>query len=148
VSMLTTSPGKLADAAKLGAKDGVLMSDAAQVKASRNRYDFILSTIPQSHDIMPYVQMLRRDGVLVLVGAIDGKTMAVSGAGMIMGRKTVAGSVIGGLPETQAMVDFCAANGVAADIELIAGNRLDEAYKRIKAKDVRYRFVLDMTKVA
>ena len=85
-----------------------------------------------------------RDGVLVLVGAIDGKPMQVWGPPLIMPRKSVAGSVIGGLKETQEMVEFCAVHGIAADIELIDGKRLDEAYRRVKAKDVRYRFVIDL----
>jgi alcohol dehydrogenase (NADP+) len=148
VSLITTTPGKLADAAKLGAKDGLLVTDAAAVKANAGRYDFILSTIPQHHDVMPYVSMLRRDGVYVMVGALDGTPMQVWGPPLIVQRKSVAGSVIGGLKETQEMVDFCAANGIAADIELIAGGNLDAAYKRVKAKDVRYRFVIDLAKTA
>lgn len=147
VTALTTTPAKLADAARLGAKDAVLMTDAASVKANQNRFDFIVSTIPQSHELMPYVTMLRRDGVLAIVGAIDGKTMAINGGTVLLKRRTISGSTIGGMKETQEMVDFCAANGIAADIERITGDRIDEAYKRVKAKDVRYRFVLDMQKV-
>jgi len=144
VTAITTSPGKAADAKRLGAKDAILSSDAAAMKANANRFDFLISTIPQSHELMPYIALLRRDGVLVLVGAIDGKPMQVWGPPLIMPRKSVAGSVIGGLKETQEMVEFCAVHGIAADIELIDGKRLDEAYRRVKAKDVRYRFVIDL----
>lgn len=144
VTLITTSPGKVADAKKLGAQDAIVSTDAAAMKANANRFDFLLSTIPQHHAIAQYIPLLRRDGVLVIVGAIDGEPMQVWGPQLIIPRKTVAGSVIGGLKETQDMVDFCAANGIAADIELIHGKRLDEAYKRIKAKDVRYRFVIDL----
>jgi uncharacterized zinc-type alcohol dehydrogenase-like protein len=144
VTMITTTPGKLADAKKLGASDAVLSSDAKAVADHRGRFDFILSTIPQAHEIMPYVSMLRRDGAYVMVGALDRNPTQLYAGAIIVGRQTVAGSVIGGLKETQEMVDFCATNGIAADIELINGKRLDEAYKRIKAKDVRYRFVIDL----
>ena len=146
VTAITTTPGKLADAGKLGAKDAILSTDADAMKANRNRFDFLISTIPQAHPLMPYVQLLRRDGVLVLVGPVDGNPMQIWGPPLILSRKSVAGSVIGGLPETQEMLDFCAANGIGADCEMITGARLDEAYKRVKAKDVRYRFVIDMRK--
>lgn len=148
VSAITTSPGKVADAQRLGAKDAILSTDEAAMKSNRNRFDFLISTIPQHHALMPYTNLLRRDGVLVLVGPIDGEPMQVWGPPLIMQRKTVAGSVIGSLKETQDMVDFCAANGIGADVEMIDGKRLDEAYKRVKAKDVRYRFVIDLKKSA
>jgi len=144
VTAITTSPGKAADAKRLGARDAIVSTDAAAMKENRNRFDFLLSTIPQHHPLMPYTDLLRRDGTLVLVGALDGEPMQVWGPPLILPRKSVAGSVIGGLKETQEMVDFCASNGIAADIELIGGARLDEAYKRVKAKDVRYRFVIDL----
>lgn len=147
VTAITTTPGKVTDAGRLGAKDAIVSSDEAAMKANANRFDFLLSTIPQSFPLMQYIPLLRRDGVLVMVGALDGQPMQVWGPPLIIPRKTVAGSVIGGLKETQEMVDFCAANSIAADIELIDGKRLDEAYKRVKAKDVRYRFVIDLAKV-
>jgi alcohol dehydrogenase (NADP+) len=143
---ITTSPDKAKDAPRLGAHDAILSTDADQMKANRNRFDFLVSTIPHTHDVMPYVSLLRRDGVLVLVGALDMTPLQVYGPAMIPWRKTVAGSMIGGMPETQEVVDFCAAGGISADIELITGDQLDAAYKRVKAKDVRYRFVIDMAK--
>ncbi|NIJ50439.1 NAD(P)-dependent alcohol dehydrogenase [Rhizomicrobium electricum] len=147
VTAITTSPGKAADAKRLGAKDAIVSTDEAAMKANANRFDFLLSTIPQHHPLMPYTNLLRRDGTLVLVGALDGEPMQVWGPPLIGQRKAVAGSVIGGLKETQEMVDFCAANGITADIEMIDGKNLDAAYKRVKAKDVRYRFVIDLGKV-
>lgn len=144
---ITTSQGKLADAGKFGAKDAFLSTDPAAIRANRNRFDFLLSTIPQSHDLMPYVSMLRRDGVLVLVGAIDLRPInGFYASPIIIQRKSVVGSCIGGLPETQEMLDFCAAHGIAADVEMITGDKIDKAYDRVKAKDVRYRFVIDMKK--
>jgi alcohol dehydrogenase (NADP+) len=143
---ITTSPDKVKDAARLGAHDAILSTDAAAMKANRNRFDFLVSTIPHDHDVQPYVSLLRRDGVLVLVGALDGTAMSFRGTALIPWRKAIAGSMIGGLPETQEVVDFCAANGISADIELITGDTLDAAYQRVKAKDVRYRFVIDMAK--
>jgi alcohol dehydrogenase (NADP+) len=146
VTAITSTPAKVADAKRLGAKDAIVSTDEAAMKANANRFDFLLSTIPQSFPLMQYIPLLRRDGVLVIVGALDGQPMQVWGPPLIIPRKSVAGSVIGGLKETQEMVEFCAANGIAADIELIAGAGLDTAYKRVKAKDVRYRFVIDLTK--
>jgi alcohol dehydrogenase (NADP+) len=148
VTAITSTPDKVGDAARLGAKDAILSSDAAAMKANAGRFDFLLSTIPQHHEIMPYIQLLKHDGVYVMVGALDGTPMDLYGPPLIIQRKSVAGSLIGGLPETQEMADFCAANGITADIELITGSKLDEAYKRVKAKDVRYRFVLDLRKSA
>jgi uncharacterized zinc-type alcohol dehydrogenase-like protein len=148
VTMITTTPSKLADAKRLGAVDAMLASDAKAVSDRRGRFDFILSTIPYAHPIMDYVSMLRRDGAYVMVGALDRNPTQVYGGALIVERKTVAGSVIGGLKETQEMVDFCAANAIAADVEMIDGKKLDEACNRIKAKDVRYRFVIDMAKSA
>ncbi len=146
VTAITTTAGKMADAARLGAKDAILSTDREMMKNNRGRFDFLLSTIPYSHEVMPYVSLLKRDGVLVLVGALDSKMMKFSGGALIVQRKTIAGSVIGGLPETQEMIDFCATHNIQADTEIITGDKLDEAYKRVKAKDVRYRFVIDMAK--
>jgi alcohol dehydrogenase (NADP+) len=147
VTAISTTPGKLADAAKLGAKDAFLSTDANAIRSNRNRFDFLLSTIPQSHDLMPYVSLLRHDGVLVLLGAIDARPVDhLYTSAIIVRRKTIAGSCIGGLAETQEMLDFCAANGIAADTEIVGGAMIDKAYDRIKAKDVRYRFVIDMKK--
>jgi uncharacterized zinc-type alcohol dehydrogenase-like protein len=147
VTAITTSPGKAADAKRLGAKDAIVSTDEAAMKANANRFEFLLSTIPQHHPLMPYTNLLHRDGTLVLVGALDGEPMQVWGPPLIGQRKAVAGSVIGGLKETQEVIDFCAANGITADIEMIDGKNLDAAYKRVKAKDVRYRFVIDLAKV-
>lgn len=147
VTAITTSPTKIADAPKLGARDAILSTDPKAIAANRNRFDFLLSTIPYAHDLMPYVSMLRRDGVLVLVGALDSHPVDhLYTSAIIVQRKSVAGSCIGGIPETQEVLDFCAANHIVADTEIITGDKIDAAYDRVRAKQVRYRYVIDMKK--
>lgn len=145
VTAITTTQDKLADAKRLGARDAILSTDGKAVRDNRNRFDFLLSTIPRSHDLMPYISMLRRDGVLVLVGALDSHPIDhVYSSAMIVQRKSVAGSCIGGIPETQGVLDFCAANGITADVTLVTGDKIDQCYDRVRAKEVRYRYVIDM----
>lgn len=147
VTAITTTPGKIADVSKFGAKDAILSTDRNAIRDNRNRFDFMLSTIPYSHDVMPYVTMLRRDGALVLVGALDSRPINnVYGGAIISQRKTVAGSCIGSIAETQRVLDFCAANGIAADAEIVTGDKIDQCYDRVRAKQVRYRYVIDMKK--
>lgn len=147
VTAITTTATKLADAKRLGAKDAILSTDTKAVHDNRNRFDFMLSTIPYSHDLMPYVMMLRRDGALVLVGALDSRPINnVYGGAIISQRKTVAGSCIGSIRETQRVLDFCAANGIVADAEIVTGDKIDQCYDRVRAKEVRYRYVIDMKK--
>ncbi|PZP38712.1 MAG: hydroxyacid dehydrogenase [Pseudomonas fluorescens] len=144
VVMITTSPSKGDDARKLGA-DGVLISkDAGAMAEAANSFDLIISTIPVSHDVNPYINLLKRDATLVVVGAIN-PVEAVNTGAMIMGRKSMAGSVIGGLKETQEMLDFCGKHNIVSEVEVIGVDQINEAYERTIKGDVRYRFVIDMS---
>jgi uncharacterized zinc-type alcohol dehydrogenase-like protein len=145
VTLLTTSPGKADDARRLGAKEVLLSRDPDQMAAARNSLDFILDTVAAPHDIDALLALLHRDGVLVLVGAPPTPHPSPNVFNLIMQRRRIAGSLIGGLPETQEMLDFCAQHGVTSDVEVIAVDRIDEAYERMLRGDVRYRFVLDMS---
>ena len=144
VTLFTRTPGKEADARRLGAKHVVLSTDAAAMKALRGRFDLIVDTVPNVHDLNPYVPTLALDGSLVLVGYLGGLEPAVNSVPLILGRKAVAGSVIGGLPETQEVLDFCGQHGIAADVEVIPIAKINEAYERMIRSDVKYRFVIDM----
>lgn len=141
---ITTTPGKVKDAGRLGAEGAFLSSDAKAMKEHANSFDFILSTVPQAHDLNPYVALLKRDSTLVVVGALDKKASDLVAAQLIHGRKSVAGSLIGGMAETQEVVDFCAKHKITADTEVIPAQKVNEAYDRVVKKDVRYRFVIDM----
>ncbi|PZP57335.1 MAG: hydroxyacid dehydrogenase [Micavibrio aeruginosavorus] len=143
VVMITTSPEKGEDAKKLGADEVLLSKDAASMDKHANSFDFILNTIPVGHDVNPYINLLKRDGVMCIVGALDALP-AVNGAGMILKRKTVAGSLIGGLPETQEMLNFCGENNIVCDVEMIGVEDINAAYDRTVKGDVKYRFVIDM----
>lgn len=143
VVMITTSPEKGEDAKKLGADEVLLSKDADAMQKHANSFDFILNTIPVGHDLNPYISLLKRDGVMCIVGALDALP-AVNGAGMILKRKTVAGSLIGGLPETQEMLDFCGEKNIVCDIEMIGVKDINKAYDRTVKGDVKYRFVIDM----
>ena len=142
VTLFTTSASKADDALRLGAHHVVVSSDRAAMKSARSSFDFILSTVPTSHDLNPYLGTLRREGHLVIVGAID--PVGVHGGVLIAQRRSVSGSNIGGLAETQEMLDFCAEHGIVADIELIAMQDINAAYERMVKNDVKYRFVIDM----
>jgi len=144
VTVLTTSPGKVADAKRLGAREAVLWSDAAAMKRLANRFDLMISTVPVTYPMQPFIDLLRLDGTLVNVGALgnlDGTNL--SGMSMCFGRKSLAGSMIGGIAETQEVIDYCAARNIEADIELIRPDQIDRAFERVMGKDVRYRFVID-----
>jgi uncharacterized zinc-type alcohol dehydrogenase-like protein len=143
VTVFTTSPGKVADAKRMGAKEAVLWSDAEAMKRFANRLDFIISTVPQGFDIQPFVNLLKVDGTIVNVGVLD-QFEKVSGRGLIGRRRSLAGSVIGGIAETQAVVDYCALRGIKPEIELVRPDQIGRAYDRVVNKDVRYRFVIDM----
>ena len=145
VTMFTTSPGKADDATRLGASQVVVSRDAAAMKAARNSLDVILDTVSAPHDLDPLLATLKRDGTLVLLGGAPTPHSSPGAFSFIMGRKRMAGSLIGGLPETQEMLDFCAQHGIGSDIELIPVQRIDEAYERMLRSDVKYRFVLDMS---
>ena len=143
VVMITTSPEKGADAKKLGANEVLLSRDQAAMEASMNSFDFLLNTIPVGHDVDPYMNLLKRDGAMVLVGSVQPLTQ-VNGIPFIMKRRSMAGSLIGGLPETQAMLDFCGEHNITCDIEMIDMKDVNTAYDRTVASDVKYRFVIDM----
>ena len=143
VTMLSHSPSKEADAKKLGAHKFILTSDKAQLKDAANYFDFILDTVSADHDYNLYLGMLRTNGVMVCVGA-PSKPAQIPAFNLIFGRRTFAGSLIGGLPETQEMLDYCAAHNIVSDVEVIKISEINEAYERMLKGDVKYRFVIDM----
>lgn len=143
VTVFSTSPGKEADAKKLGADNFILSNDAEAMAAGANSFNFILDTVSAAHDLMPYLAQLGMGGAMVVVGVPSEPSMFHQGS-LIMGNRILAGSLIGGIPETQEMLDFCAANNVTADVEVITPDRIEEAYDRTVKSDVRYRFVIDM----
>lgn len=143
VVMITTSPGKSEDAEKLGADEVIISKEEDQMKKHRGTFDFLLNTIPVGHDANPYLQLLKRDATMVLVGAVE-PLKAVNGSNLIMGRKKMAGSLIGGIKETQEMLDFCGEHDVVSEIELIKIQDINTAYDRLQKSDVKYRFVIDM----
>lgn len=144
VTMLSHSPSKQKDAERLGAHGFLLTTNEEQVAKAAGRFDFILDTVSADHDYDLYLGMLKRDGKMVCVGAptTPAKIPAFS---LIMKRKTVAGSLIGGIPETQEMLDYCAAHKITSDVEIINIKDINEAYERMLKGDVRYRFVIDMS---
>jgi uncharacterized zinc-type alcohol dehydrogenase-like protein len=143
VVMITTSPKKGEDARKLGADEVLLSKDADAMAAAQNSFDFLLNTIPVGHDVNPYMWLLKRDATMVIVGAVEPLTR-VSGVPFIFRRRSMAGSLIGGLPETQEMLDFCGEHNVTCDIEMVAMKDVNKAYDRTVKGDVKYRFVIDM----
>lgn len=143
VVAFTTSPGKAEDAVRLGAHDVVVSRNAAEMQKHLGRFDFILDTVSAPHDLNAYLDLLKRDGTLTLVGAPE-TPLPVGVFGLLFRRRRLAGSIIGGIRETQEMLDFCAEHGITADIELIPIQKIDEAYERLLRGDVKYRFVVDM----
>ena len=144
VVMITTSPAKGKDALRLGAHEVLLSKDSAAMGKQAGRFDFLLNTIPNPHDVNPYLNLLKRDATMVLVGALTALEPALLGANLILGRKRLAGSVIGGIAETQEMIDFCAQNQIVSDVEMLPIQSVNQAYERLIKNDVRYRFVIDM----
>lgn len=144
VVLFTTSPNKTQDALRLGANEVVLSKNQAEMQKHASSFDFILDAVSADHDLNAYLQLLKRDGTLTLVGAPP-NPVPVAAFGLIMGRHRLAGSAIGGIAETQEMLDFCADHGIASDIELIRIQQINEAYERLLKGDVKYRFVIDMT---
>jgi len=143
VVMITTSPEKGKDAKKLGAAEVLISKDPKDMAKHANSFDLIIDTIPVGHDLNPYVALLKRDKTLVVVGALD-PLKEVHGAGLIMKRKSVAGSVIGGILETQEMLDFCGKHNITCDVEVITADYINTAYERMLKSDVKYRFVIDI----
>ncbi|HMM35359.1 MAG TPA: NAD(P)-dependent alcohol dehydrogenase [Thermoanaerobaculia bacterium] len=144
VVLFTTSAGKTADAKRLGADEVVLSKDEAAMKAHAGSFHFILDTVAAPHSLDAYTTLLRRDGTLCLVGAPEYPHPSPTVFNLIFGRKSIAGSLIGGIKETQEMLDFCAEKGLTADIETIPVQKVNEAYERMLKSDVKYRFVIDM----
>lgn len=143
VVMITTSEEKGKDAKKLGADEVLLSKDSDAMAKAQNSFDFLLNTIPVGHDTDPYMNLLKRDSTMVIVGALEALTN-VSGLPLILRRRNIAGSLIGGLPETQEMLDFCGKHNIVCDIEKIDAKDINKAYERTVKGDVKYRFVIDM----
>ncbi len=144
VTLITTSPGKEHDAKKLGAKDALLSNDKEAMKKQAGRFDYILNTIPNEHDVMPYIALLKRDGMLTIVGCVVPLSSAPDMSQFIFKRRSLSGSLIGGIAETQEMLDFCAEKNIKPLIEMIPIQQINEAYDRMVKGDVHYRFVIDM----
>jgi uncharacterized zinc-type alcohol dehydrogenase-like protein len=144
VVVFTTSPGKREDAIRLGAHETVVSKDANEMAKHAGSFDMILDTVSADHDMNAYLQLLRRDGNITLVGAPP-KPLGIASFNLIMGRKSVSGSPIGGLPETQEMLDFCGKHGITSDVEVIPIQKINEAYERLVRSDVKYRFSIDMS---
>jgi alcohol dehydrogenase (NADP+) len=144
VVLFTTSPGKKADALRLGASSVIVASEEGSMKPHMGTFDLILNTVAAPHSLDPFVAALKLDGTLVLVGAPPSPHPAPAVFGLIMKRRRIAGSLIGGIAETQEMLDFCAKHGIVADIEPIGMGLINQAYDRMLRSDVKYRFVIDM----
>ncbi len=144
----TTSESKKQDALDLGADEVVISRDAAEMKKHKGSFDLILDTVAASHDLDSFSQLLKRDGTLCLVGVPEHAHPSPNVAVLIFARRSIAGSLIGGLPETQEMLDFCGEKGIVADIEMIPVQKIDEAYDRMIRSDVKYRFVIDSASLA
>ena len=143
VVVFTTSPNKKDDALRLGADEVVISKDANEMQKHASSFDFILDAVSADHDINVYLNMLRRDGHVVMVGAPE-KPLPVSVFSLIMGRRSLSGSPIGGIAETQEMLDFCGKHDITSDVEIIPIQKVNEAYERLLKSDVKYRFSIDM----
>jgi len=143
VVVFTTSPNKKEDALRLGADEVVVSRNADEMQKHVGSFEFILDAVSAHHDINAYINLLRRDGNITLVGAPE-KPLAVSAFGLLMARRNLSGSLIGGIPETQEMLDFCGAHNITADVEIIPIQKVNEAYERLLKSDVKYRFSIDM----
>ena len=143
VVVFTTSPNKTQDALRLGADEVVISRNNAEMARHAGSFDFILDAVSADHDLNAYLSLLKRDGTLTLVGAPE-KPLPVSGFHLLLGRRSLAGSIIGGIRETQEMLDFAGEHGIVSDIELMPIQKIGEAYERLVKGDVKYRFVIDM----
>jgi uncharacterized zinc-type alcohol dehydrogenase-like protein len=144
VVVFTTSPNKKEDAIRLGADEVIVSRDTNQVNEHMGSFDFIIDTVSAEHDINMYLQLLRPDCNLTLVGAPD-KPHAVSAMSLLFKRRSLSGSLIGGIAETQEMLDFCSKHNITADVEIIPIQKVNEAYERLSRADVKYRFSIDMS---
>jgi uncharacterized zinc-type alcohol dehydrogenase-like protein len=143
VVVFTTSPNKAPDALRLGAHEVVISTNEAEMKKHLNSFHFLLDTVAAQHDINAYLVLLKRDGTLAQVG-VPAEPLAVQAGSLIFGRRNFTGSLIGGIKETQEMLDFCGEHNLASDIEVIPIQKINEAYQRLVKSDVKYRFVIDM----
>src|SRR5258706_11139411 len=143
VVLFTTSPKKIADARRLGVYDVVISTHPEEMQRHAGSFDFILDTVSAEHDLNAYLQLLKKDGTMTLVGAPENPA-PVAAFNLILGRHRLAGSAIGGIRETQEMLDFCAEHGITSDIELIKIQDINQAYERLAKSDVKYRFVIDI----
>jgi uncharacterized zinc-type alcohol dehydrogenase-like protein len=141
--VFSTSPHKRDDALRLGADEVVISRNADEMQKHAGSFDFILDAVSADHDIAAYINLLRRDGNITLVGAPE-KPLSIPAFGLIFGRRSLSGSPIGGIPETQEMLDFCGAHNITADVEVIPIQKVNEAYDRLLKSDVKYRFSIDM----
>jgi len=144
VTLFSRTPDKTADALKLGANALVISSDKVQMNSVKGKFDLIIDTVPYVHDINPYIATLNISGTIVLVGYLGGLEPMLNTVPMILGRKSVAGSLIGGIAETQELLDFCGQHNIVSEIEMIKMQDINEAYERMLKSDVHYRFVIDM----
>jgi uncharacterized zinc-type alcohol dehydrogenase-like protein len=141
--VFTTSPNKKEDALRLGADEVVVSRNADEMQKHAGSFDFILDAVSAHHDINAYINLLRPDGTVTLVGAPE-KPMPVSSFSLLMGRRSLSGSLIGGIAETQEMLDFCGQHNITSDVEVIPIQKINEAYDRLLKSDVKYRFCIDM----
>ncbi|WP_150539896.1 NAD(P)-dependent alcohol dehydrogenase [Actinobacillus vicugnae] len=144
VTLFSRSAGKEADAFRLGAHKVVISTDETQMAQVANSFDVIIDTVPYQHDLKPYINTLTLNGTIVLVGLVGDLEPSISTVPLIMGRRSVAGSLIGGIKETQEMLDFCGEHGITSDVEMINIQNINQAYERMLKSDVKYRFVIDM----
>jgi len=145
VTLFSRTPGKTDDAKKLGADYVVISTNDEHMKSVQSKFDLIIDTVPYEHDVNPYVNTLNFNGTLVLVGFLGNLEHALNTVPLVMGRRAVAGSLIGGIKETQELLDFCGKHNIVSDIEMINMQNINEAYERMLKSDVKYRFVIDMT---
>ena len=144
VVMITRSANKGKDAQALGADEVLLSTDETAMADNAKRFDFLLNTVPVSHELDPYMTLLKRDGTMVCVGMIEPLTNPLNMANLVLARRSIAGSIIGGIKETQAMLDFCGKHNITADVEMIKPEQINQAFERTINGDVKYRFVIDM----
>jgi alcohol dehydrogenase (NADP+) len=144
VVLFTTSPSKIEDGKRLGADEVVISKDPEQMKAHLNSFDLIVNTVAAQHDLNPFIELLKRDGTLTLVGAPEHDHPSPQVFNLIFKRRRLAGSLIGGIAETQEMLDFCGQHGITSDIEMINMQDINDAYERMLKSDVKYRFVIDL----
>ena len=144
VTLFSRSPDKTQDAKDLGADEIIMSTDELQMESVRGKFDLIIDTVPYGHDVNPYISTLNINGTLVLVGYLGGLEPVLHTVPMILGRKAVAGSLIGGIAETQEMLDFCGKHNIVSEIEMIQMQDINKAYERMLRSDVKYRFVIDM----